>query len=163
MDIKNDPKSPRLLFLSACTAVLLLAGAAFPAMAGEKAAAPSLYDRLGGVYSIASVVDSLIEKLLVNDTLNANPAINEARSRVPKAGLKYRLTSMVSQAAGGPEKYHGRSMPDSHRHLNITENEWQAMSADFKATLDEFKVPEAEQNELFAIVESLKPQIVMSK
>jgi hypothetical protein len=45
----------------------------------------SLYDRLGGVYNIATVVDNFIERLLVNDTLNANPAINEARARVPKA------------------------------------------------------------------------------
>ena len=45
----------------------------------------SLYDRLGGVYSIATVVDDFIERLLVNDTLNANPAISEARAR-PESG-----------------------------------------------------------------------------
>ncbi len=55
----------------------------------------SLYERLGGVYAIATVVDAFIEKLLVNDVLNANPAIAEARNRVPKAGLKHRVTEMV--------------------------------------------------------------------
>ncbi len=121
----------------------------------------SLYDRLGGVYAIAAVVDDFIERLLVDDVLNANPAINEARDRVPKAGLKYRITSMVCQATGGPQKYTGRSMKDSHKHLNITEREWEAMIADFKVTLDKFKVPAKEQNELINIVESTKKDIVM--
>ncbi len=123
---------------------------------------PSLYDRLGGVYNIATVVDDFIERLLVNETLNANPAINEARERVPKAGLKFRVTALVSQATGGPENYTGRSMKEAHLNLNITEEEWQAMMADFKETLDKFQVPENEQNELFAIMESTKGDIVIS-
>jgi len=98
----------------------------------------------------------------VNDILNANPAIKEARDRVPKAGLKYRVTSLVCQVTGGPEKYTGCSMKDSHQHLNITEREWQAMTADFKKSLDAFKVPAEEQKELFAIVESTKSDIVVS-
>lgn len=121
----------------------------------------SLYDRLGGVYAIASVVDDFIERLLVNDILNANPAIKEARARVPKAGLKYRVTELVCQVTGGPQKYTGRSMKDAHKHLNITEKEWDAMVADFKVTLNKFKVPAKEQEELIGIVASTKPDIVM--
>ncbi len=122
----------------------------------------SLYERLGGVYAIATVVDDFIERLLVNDVLNANPRINEARQRVPKAGLKARVTALVCQVTGGPEVYTGRSMKESHQHLNITEKEWQAMAADFKTTLDKFHVPQLEQDELFAIVGSTKPDIVIS-
>jgi hemoglobin len=122
----------------------------------------SLYERLGGVYAIASVVDAFLEKLLVNDVLNANPAINKARDLVPKAGLKYRVTELVCQVTGGPEKYNGRSMKDSHAHLNITEKEWQAMVADFKIILNQFKVPAKEQSELIAIVESTKKDIVVA-
>lgn len=119
-----------------------------------------LYVRLGGVYPIATVVDDFIERLLVNDTLNANPAIKEARERVPRAGLKYQVTSLVCQLAGGPQKYAGRSMKDSHLHLHITEKEWEAMVADFKKTLDKFKVPEKEQAELFGAVGVAKADIV---
>ena len=122
----------------------------------------SLYERLGGVYNIAPVVDEFLEVLYVDDILNANPKIKEARDRVPKAYLKYHVTSLVCQSAGGPEKYTGRGMKESHRHLNITEKEWQAMAADFKKVLDKFKVPEQEQKELFAIVESTKKDIVIS-
>jgi len=120
----------------------------------------SLYARLGGIYPIATVVDDFIERLLVNDILNANPAIDEARASVPKAGLKYRVTEMMGWATGGPQTYTGRSMAETHADLNITEQEWQAMMADFQATLDQFNVPAQEQGELIAILEGPKADIV---
>ena len=123
---------------------------------------PSLYERLGGAYSIATVVDDFIERLLVNATLNANPAINEARKRVPKAGLKFHVTAMVCEVSGGPCTYTGRAMKESHQHLNITQAEWDAMVVDFKATLNKFKVPQREQQELITIVGSTRNDIVRS-
>lgn len=132
------------------------------ALAQGQAAPKSLCDRLGGVYAIATVVDDFIERLLVNATLNANPAINEARARVPKAGLKFQVTSLVCQVTGGPCTYTGRTMKESHKHLNITDKEWDAMVADFKRSLDKFKVPAPEQQELINIVGTTKPDIVMT-
>ncbi len=122
----------------------------------------SLYERLGGVHGIATVVDDFIERVAANDSINANPAIKEPRDRVPIAGIKHRVTELVCQVTGGPEKYNGRTMKEVHKDMNITEKEWDAMVADFKKTLDKFEVPEKEQNELFAIVESTKPDIVVS-
>jgi len=139
------------------TAVVLLSAVAVRAAEEKK----SLYDRLGGAYAIATVVDAFIEKLLVNETLNANPAIREARSRVPKAGLKFHVTALVCQVTGGPQMYTGRSMKDAHRHLHITEREWDAMVHDFVEVLDQFKVPKAEQTELLTIVGSTKGDIVV--
>ena len=138
-------------------AIVLLLNAAAVRAAEEK---KSLYDRLGGAYAIATVVDAFIEKLLVNDTLNANPAIAAARAHVPKAGLKFQVTALVCQVTGGPQTYNGRSMKDAHRHLNITEKEWDAMVRDFVEVLDQFKVPKAEQTELLTIVGSTKGDIV---
>src|SRR5207249_11559131 len=80
----------------------------------------SLYERLGGVYGIAVVVDDLIDRVMSDARLNANPAVNEAHHKVPPAGFKYLVTEMVCWASGGPQKYSGRSMRDSHSHLNIT-------------------------------------------
>lgn len=120
----------------------------------------SLYERLGGVYSIATVVDDFIERLLVNDTLNANPAIREARARVPKAGLKFHVTALVCEATGGPCKYVGRTMQEAHARLNISGAQWDAMVTDFRKTLDKFRVPTKEQDELIAIVGSTKKDIV---
>ncbi len=144
-----------------CIVIMLLVNVT-ACKAQEPQEEKSLYERLGGVYSIATVVDDFIERLLENDILNANPAIKEARDRVPKAGLKYRVTELVCQATGGPEKYNGRTMKESHKDMNITEKEWDAMAADFKKTLNKFEVPEKEQKELFAIVESTKSDIVIS-
>jgi hemoglobin len=124
--------------------------------------AKSLYDRLGGVYSIATVVDDFIERLLVDDTLNANPAIRAARARVPKAGLKFQVTALVCEATGGPCKYTGRSMKEAHARLNIDEGQWKAMVADLVETLEKFRVPKKEQEELIAIVASTKGDIVVA-
>lgn len=123
----------------------------------------SLYERLGGVYSIASVVDELIDRLEVNDILNANPILDQARTKVPKAGIKFRLTAMICQAAGGPEVYHGRTMKDSHAHLNISSAEWAEMVRVFTQILNDFKVPEQEQKELFALIGPTKADIVTAK
>jgi hemoglobin len=141
--------------------IVIIAGAATHT-AKAQVTPPSLYERLGGVYSIATVVDDFIERLLVNATLNANPAINEARKRVPKAGLKFHVTALVCAATGGKCAYTGRPMKESHEKLNISQAEWNAMVTDFKATLDKFKVPQREQRELTTIVDSTKNDIVRS-
>lgn len=141
--------------------VLIMVWNFTPATAAEKPE-KSLYEHLGGVYPIAVVVDSFIDLLLVNDVLNANPAIREARDRVPAAGLKYHVTALVCQETGGPCKYTGRTMKESHAHLNISEREWEAMLADFRRVLNNYQVPKREQEELIAIVESTKKDIVIT-
>jgi len=121
---------------------------------------PSLYERLGGVYSIAVVVDDFVDRLMADPRLNANPKVDEAHHKVPPAGFKYLVTEQVCWAAGGPQTYTGRSMRDSHTHLAITPGEWEAFLDDFRQTLDKFAVPDVEQKELFAIVESTRGDIV---
>jgi len=123
---------------------------------------PSLYERLGGIYPIACVVDDFIDRVMNDPRLNANPAVNEAHHRVPPPGFKYLVTEMVGMATGGPQRYTGRSMVDSHRDMNITPKEWEAFMDDFQETLDKFKVPAAEQAELKAIVNSTYGDIVVT-
>ena len=122
---------------------------------------PSLYERLGGVYSIATVVDDLIDRVMVDPRLNANALVDEAHHRVSPAGFKYLVTEMVCWASGGPQKYTGRTMKDSHQALRITAGEWQAFLDDLQQSLDRFRVPQAEQAELKAIVDSTRADIVV--
>ena len=61
----------------------------------------TLYDRLGGVYSIATVVDDFVDRIMIDPRLNANPKVDEAHHRVPPAGFKYLVTEMVCWAAAG--------------------------------------------------------------
>ena len=121
----------------------------------------SLYERLGGVYSIATVVDDFIGRIMIDPRLNANPRVDEAHHRVPPAGFKYLVTEMLCWAAGGPQKYTGRSMKDSHKDLMITADEWEAFLDDLQQTLDKFAVPQPEQDEIKAIIDSTRADIVV--
>jgi hemoglobin len=121
----------------------------------------SLYDRLGGVYSIATVIDDFIDRIMVDPRLNANPLVDEAHHRVPPAGFKYLVTEMLCWAAGGPQTYTGRSMKDSHQALKITGGEWEAFLDDLQQTLEKFAVPAAEQEEIKAIIASTRVDIVV--
>ena len=122
---------------------------------------PSLYDRIGGLYNIAVVVDDFIDRVMGDPRLNANPRVDEAHHRVSPQEFKYYVTEMLCWAAGGPQTYSGRTMGDSHRHLMITDEEWVAFMDDLQQSLDRFEVPQPEQDEVKAIVESTKEAIVV--
>ena len=122
---------------------------------------PSLYERLGGVYNIASVIDDFIDRIMVDPRLNANALVDEAHHRVSKAGFKYLVTEMVCWATGGPQRYTGRTMRDSHAHLNIAPQEWEAFMDDLRQTFEFCGVPADLQAELFPIVESTREDIVI--
>jgi hemoglobin len=122
---------------------------------------PTLYERLGGVYSIAVVIDDLIDRVMDDPRLNANPRVDEAHHRVSRAGFKFLATELVCWASGGPQQYSGRSMRESHEHLLITATEWDAFLDDLQQSLDKFGVPPAEQAELKAIVASTRADIVV--
>jgi hemoglobin len=122
----------------------------------------SLYERLGGAYAIAVVVDDFIDRIMSDSRLNANPRVDEAHHRVSPQGFKFYVTEQVCWAAGGPQTYSGRPMADLHRDLLISEAEWGAFMDDFDQTLTKFDVPERERGELVAIVESTKNDIVTS-
>jgi len=146
--------------LSIAVFTFLIAGHALTASvaAGQQ----TLYDRLGGLAPISVVVRDFIDALVPGTVLNANPAIDAARKRVPAPYLKYHVTALVCQATGGPCAYHGREMKASHAHLNIREREWARMVTIFKGVLAKHQVPAKETEELLAIVESTKGDIVVA-
>lgn len=126
-----------------------------------EAQSTTLYERLGGIYNIATVVEDFIDRIMVDDRLNANPRVDEAHHRVLPPGFKYLVTEQVGEATGGPQRYTGRSMKDSHRDLVITADEWRAFIDDLNQTLEKFEVPQQERSELFAIIESTRHDIVV--
>ena len=121
----------------------------------------SLYERLGGIHNIATV-DDLIDRIMADDRLNANPRVDEAHHRVSPPGFKYLVTEQLGEASGGPQRYTGRSMEDSHPHLLITADEWDAFIDDLNQTLDKFEVPQQERSEVLAIIESTRDAIVIA-
>ncbi len=139
--------------------LLALSLALMPSVQAEEA---SLYDRLGGLAPISVVVSDFLDELVPDPLLNQNLAIDAARQAVPKPYLKYQVTAMVCQATGGPCQYHGRTMKDAHAHLNISEREWTRMEVIFRDLLARHQVPEQEANELIAIIDSTKADIVVA-
>lgn len=133
------------------------------ALAEQSNPPPSLYDRLGGLKGITVVVDDFLNRLVVNRTLNQNPAIRAGRQSSPTPYLKFQVAQLVCEVSGGPCKYTGKSMKESHAHLNISEKEWGVMAKEFKKSLDKYKVPAGEQKELFDIVGKTKADIVVRK
>jgi len=125
------------ILLGATGLSAVVAAGAVPAPAPS---IPTLYERLGGVYGIAPLVDNLVDRLLVNETLNANPRFVEFRQQVQKAGLKFIFTASVCHAAGGPEPNLDDILIAARDRVRFTDDEWQAMSTDLEATLDKFSV-----------------------
>jgi hemoglobin len=152
----------RKTVLPVCAAALAGLLAAFATVAAEQEK-NSLYNRLGGLAPISVVVNDFIDALVPDSVLNANPAIDAARKRVPAPYLKYHVTALVCQTTGGPCEYQGRGMKESHAHLNITEKEWQRMVVIFKDILAKHRVPATETQELLDIIGSTKADIVVSQ
>jgi hemoglobin len=122
----------------------------------------SLYQRLGGLDGVATLVDQLVDRMAADEVLQANPYVHEAMTRVSRAGLKYRITTMLCASTGGPQPYAGRSMRDAHAHLRITGHEWRAFHLLFVATLDACAVAEPERGELLAVVDAAEDGVVVA-
>ena len=114
----------------------------------------SLYDRLGGGAAITAVVDDFVARCAGDTRINSK----FARTDVPR--LKAMLVEQVTAATGGPVQYTGRSMADTHRGMQVTAGEFDALVEDLVATLNQFAVPDAEQGQLLSILGPLRSDIV---
>ena len=146
------------IFALAAVCLLLFGGSSSITYAAD--AQKPLFERLGGLKGITVVVDDFVDRLVANKTLNKNLAINQGRINSPAPYLKFQVSQLVCQVTGGPCKYTGIDLKQAHAHLNITEKEWEVMATEFQKSLDKYKVPAAEQKELFQVVAATKGDIV---
>jgi hemoglobin len=137
-------------------AAMLAAGGATAQPAAER----TLYERLGGLDGVATMADQLVDRMAADETLQANPYVHEAMTRVARAGLKYRLTTMLCASFGGPQTYPGRSLRDAHAHLRITGREWRAFMARLAETLDSLAIVAPAREEILALVEPAANAVV---
>jgi hemoglobin len=117
----------------------------------------SLYARLGGYDAIAAVVDDFIGRLVADKQL-AKFFVGHSEDSLKK--IRMHVIDQLCAAAGGPCLYVGRDMKTSHHGLGITSADWDASAKHLVESLDYFKVPTAEKDELLAFVSSLKKDIV---
>jgi hemoglobin len=131
----------------------------------------SLYERLGGAFAIAAVVDHFSDALVHNPIVgqsSENPALREWHTnnlgRLP--GLKFMRTLWVCNVAGGPQEYAATKrgstplgLEESHRELKISPAEFDEVAAELARTLDVFKVPEREKGEVLAAFGAHKGEV----
>ena len=114
----------------------------------------SLYDRLGGQDAITAVVDDFVNNAATDDRIKHFFANSDAKN------LKAKLVEQICEATGGPCKYTGKDMRTAHTGMKITEADFNALVEDLVKSLDKFKVPEKEKNELLTALGGMKGDIV---
>jgi hemoglobin len=117
----------------------------------------TLYQRLGGYDAIAAVADALLVRLKADSRL-ARYWQHRGDDGVRRE--KQLLIDFLCASAGGPLYYTGRDMKTSHVGMGIGEGDWSAFLGHLNATLEAFKVPRAEHDQIVAFVQSTKRDIV---
>jgi hemoglobin len=131
----------------------------------------SLYDRLGGIFAIAAVVDHFSDALIKNPIVgkeSKNPQLREWHTknleRLP--GLKFMRTLWVANASGGPYQFTATKpgktplgLEEAHRDLKITPAEFDEVAAELGRTLDFAKVPKREKDEVLAAFAAHKDEV----
>lgn len=142
---------------AACAAALAAGLAGCQSMdmhKGMMAPQASLYDRLGGQPAITAVVDDFVGNVGADDRINRF----FAHTDIPR--LKKLLVEQICAGTGGPCMYTGRDMKTTHKGMNISDADFDALVGDLVKSLDKFKVPDKEKNDLLAVLGPMKPQIV---
>jgi hemoglobin len=131
----------------------------------------SLYERLGGVSAIAAVIDHFSDAVVQNPIVgqkSANPALREWHTnnlgRLP--GLKFMRTLWVCNVAGGPFQFSATrpgssllGLEEAHRELKISPQEFDEVAAELGRTLDVFKVPQREKEEVLGAFAAHKGEV----
>ncbi len=131
----------------------------------------SLYERLGGVFAVAAVVDHFSDAVVENPVVgrtSKNPALREWHTknlgRLP--GLKFMRTLWVCNVAGGPLQYTATKpgkttvgLEEAHRELRISPSEFDEVAAELGRTLDFVKVPKREKDEVLSAFAAHKDEV----
>ena len=121
--------------------------------------AASLYDRLGGKPAITKVVDDFVANCAADTRINKffTAAAGDPNEM---AHFKQMLVEQICEASGGPCKYSGKSMPEAHKGMNITHDDFVALVDDLQKALVADGVKEQEQKDLLGALGPLEPDIV---
>ena len=147
----------RYRFVGMLVLFLVLTGGFSTTTQAQDKASGTLYQRLGGYDAIAAVCDDFISRF------SADPQATRFFSGFSldsRKRLRQLIVDQLCEATGGPCYYIGRSMKATHAGLGITENDWQVFVKHLVASLDKYKVPAKEKDELLAALGGLKKDIV---
>ncbi len=116
--------------------------------------ARTLYERLGGTEAITAVVKDFVA------TTGADPRISMFFTNADIPKLEQQMVDQICEATGGPCKYTGKSMKESHTGMKVRPEHFEAFIDDLTKTLDKFKVPEREKGEVLAAFRSMQADVV---
>jgi hemoglobin len=120
----------------------------------------TLYERMGGAYSIAAAVDRLIDSLGENQTLNMlNDKVKDFHEHF-RAGYKFMVTAWIIEMTGGPKCYPGRDMVDAHSHLGLTDYEFDVTAHEIRNTLYKVGAERDVIDEFMKVIEAQRCKIV---
>jgi len=142
------------LFRAAPLAAWLALAGCTAAPPAPPAPEPSLYERAGGRAAIVAVVDDAFA------TAEADPRINARFGNAAIAPLKRKLVDLLCMRMGGPCVYTGLNMSAAHEGMHIRGEEFDAMIEDIAKSLDKFKAPPREREEVLAILRQMKGAII---
>jgi hemoglobin len=126
-------------------------------VAQAQAKPDSLYKRLGGYDAVAAVTDDFIGRLVTDPQLKRFFAGHSTDSL---KRIRQLIVDQLCAATGGPCVYVGRDMKTAHAGLNITDADWELAVKHLVATLDKFKVPQKEKDEVLGAIGGMKADIV---
>jgi hemoglobin len=119
----------------------------------------TLYERLGGAAGVVNIVNDVVEAHMNNAVIQARfLPYKEKPERL--AELADHLCKFLAAGSGGPQEYTGRSMPDAHRGMNISNAEYVAAIDDIMGVLGKHDIDAATQKDVLAILYALKGQMV---
>ena len=121
----------------------------------------ALYQRCGGVFGVSAFVDRLMDSWMADATLNANKMVERWHASAQRPGFKFLVVQIVCHLTGGPQAYTSRPMDQSHKHLGITEEEWDVFMDIFNDVCVEFKLPAADVDDLNALMISMQEDCVV--
>jgi hemoglobin len=122
-----------------------------------------LWDRLGGEKGVRAVVREFLTTAAKDPKSNVDRGGNYPITRERAERLEQLAVELISSVSGGPLKYTGRDMKNAHSGMKITEDEFAAVAGHLVAALKKFEVPQAEIDELMAIIAPVKKDIVEKK
>ncbi|HEX5221183.1 MAG TPA: group 1 truncated hemoglobin [Verrucomicrobiae bacterium] len=135
----------------------------------------ALFERLGGEGGISNIVADFLPRALQDPRVNwqrrgvktgwfgRGPEVAWSPTPVKTAALHKHMVQFLALATGGPARYEGKEMKSAHEGMKITNSEFDAAIGDLKASLDKLQIPNKEQKELLAIIESTRPQVVTER
>ena len=141
-------------------AFAIVCALAMPLFADQHVEKKSLYQRLGGYDALAAVTDDFIGRMATDKQLSKF-FVGHSEDSLKK--IRQLVVDQLCAATGGPCIYIGRDMKTVHKGLGISEDDWNVAVVHLTATLDKFKVPTPEKNEVLAAVSTLKTDIVEKK